>query len=451
MTRRLVALGVAVSFGLLLSPACTLKDPNANDGVAGVAIDAGGTGNGSAGRASGTAGRGGSGSAGAQAGAPSKAGSGDVGGGGADDGGAGGAPSSAQCPSCESGFCFKDGTCVDCLPSEDNCASGKVCGSTNTCVPGCKADGTSCTSGVCADTKNCERCIGDTECGNGNVCGDGHCAAKCTAEQEGTSNGCGPGLTCCSLHCIDDGTDSDHCGACGNSCAAGQFCGAAACDGAGAGGEGGQGSRGCVACQDTTLANLCSIPRIAVVLDGQVGNETPGRAIAAAIAAQCPAAPELREVLQTVPDALNPASGRPVAGAHELLVAAGGSFYARLLVYLDTQKLTHLYWYYDQQHTVEFRKSATDEAVIARDTAEPYDNHDFFVIQFMRDPSTGSLILNAEGFWLSGTVAAAYFFEHGMLPNLSQFDKSWYVYEWTDKDGDLAPDSNEMEQIAAGN
>ena len=52
---------------------------------------------------------------------------------------------------------------------------------------------------------------------------------------------------------------------------------------------------------------------------------------------------------------------------------------------------------------------------------------------------------------MSGTVAATYFFEKQVLPNLSTFDKAWYIYEWTDSDGDKAPDLNEITEAASGN
>jgi hypothetical protein len=71
-------------------------------------------------------------------------------------------------------------------------------------------------------------------------------------------------------------------------------------------------------------------------------------------------------------------------------------------------------------------------------------SHDFFIIQFMRDASSGSLVLNAQGFWESGTVAATYQLVNVVLPALSTFDKSWYAYEWSDMNGDMAPDADEI-------
>jgi hypothetical protein len=451
MKKRMSGLLTSALFGLLAIAACTASTPG--DG-GGNGMDAG-----AGGSVSGATSHAGRGGAAAHAGSPgSKAGAAQGGAGAAGDtneAGQGGTPAEPQCPQCKSGFCFKDGTCVDCLPTDDNCPSGTVCGSTNTCTAGCKADGTSCESGVCADTKNCQSCMGDDECGGGNVCGDNRCAPKCTVAQEGTTDGCAAGHSCCSLHCVDLNTDSDHCGVCGAACGAGQFCGPTACSDSGAAGAGGAAgasgdSDACVSCHDITIANICSVPQVAVVLDGADGNEKAGRALAAAIAAQCKPAPVVREVAQTVTDALNPASGRPISGAHELLIAAGGSFYARLLVYLDAEHVSPIYSYFDGKTTIGFRKASNDQDVVTRETTESNDDHDFFVIQFLREPKSGSIILNAQGFWLSGTEAATYFFEKEVLPNLTEYDKAWYVYEWQDKNNDKKPDLDEISAVGSG-
>lgn len=443
MLKKMQALGAAVLCGLFVSAACSVK--NASDNPVGST-----GGGGAGGTATSGGGRGGTSSAHAGSGGKASGGpggrSGDAG-----TGGESGAPPEPQCPACASGYCFADGTCVDCLPSDDHCPKGTVCGSTNTCVPGCKEDGTSCASGVCIDLHDCQNCIDDSECGGGNVCGDNQCAPACKAAQQGTNAGCSSGLTCCGLHCIDEQTDSTNCGACGTSCGKGQFCGLTECSDSGAGGEGGSGPGTCVACHDTVIANVCALPKVVVILDGQDGNQIPGRAMGAALAAQCNPAPALSEASQTVPDALNPASGRPVSGAHELLVAAGGNFFARLVGYVDSQKISPIYSYFDgETGTLEFRKSATDAIVQSRPLGEPSDSHDYFALQIMRDSITGSLVLNAEGFWESGTVAAAYFFKNGVLPNVAAFDKAWYVYDWTDKNGDMAPNLDEMTLVASG-
>ncbi|HKO48056.1 MAG TPA: hypothetical protein VJV79_10050 [Polyangiaceae bacterium] len=432
------AVRVLIIGALLIGPACSSSnnsddDPNKND------EDVKGGGPGSS---AGSAGKG-------RAGAPSSS---------KPEGGEGGEGGQAvACAGCASGFCLADGTCVDCLPRNDQCPSGQYCTDQYECAPGCKNDTTSCASGVCGKDHNCKHCIDDRECSGDFVCSGGECLAACDAKEEGKDSGCGGGLTCCTQRCSDLKVDSRNCGACGNSCAAGQFCGLTACAGSGEGGAGGVGgaeSGSCVECHDTTLANLCSVAKVTVILDSSKntsdGNRVPGRAVGAALRDHCLPMPQLAEAEQDSVEALNITTGRPVSDSSELLVVAGGPFFQNLVGYLESQKITPLYVHSTSEVT-EFRKTATKEIVASLPTAGDHDSHDIFIIQFMRDPASGSLILNEQGFWLSGTVAGAYQLTHGLLPDLERQDKAWYAYEWTDLDGDKGPDLNEIELLDSGN
>jgi hypothetical protein len=359
--------------------------------------------------------------------------------------GAGQGGEGEACPGCDSGFCLADGTCVDCLANKDRCPSGQYCTDAHECVSGCKADGSSCASGQCGADHNCKNCISDDECANDLVCGAGKCSATCSVAQESQTAGCQNGLTCCSKHCTDLAVDSDHCGACGTACDDGQFCGLTAC----AGGASGP----CVTCHDTTLANICSVGRVVVILDTSKndsdGNRVPGRAIGAAIKAQCVPAPTLTEAEQDSVEALNLTTGRPVSSSNELLVVAGGPYYQNLEGYVEQERIAPIY-FNGTDDSSEFRKNSDKSLVIGLPLAADHDSHDFFLIQFMRDSASGSLVLNAQGFWLSGTVAATYQVTNAVLPNLATFNKAWYVYEWTDADNDKAPDAGEIVLTASG-
>ncbi len=203
-------------------------------------------------------------------------------------------------------------------------------------------------------------------------------------------------------------------------------------------------------CQDSTLAGACSVAKITVVLDGQSGNEVPGRSIAQALVAGCASGPAVREVSQNVADALNVTSGRPVAGGGELLISAGGSYFSHLVSYVSAAPVAPVYEMLNG-NKLEYRTRVGGKVIASDPFDGPHDAKDVFVIQFMRDASSGSLILNAQGFWQAGTAAAAYYFVHGMLPTLSTQTKSWYVYRWVDGNGDLTPDLNEITAVDAGN
>jgi hypothetical protein len=441
MLKTTQALGGLLFCGILASAACSDSEPDdggnpsdAGEGGAGATPTSGGkSGAGKGGTKAGSAGKGGTG------GVPAVSGAGGQGGAGGDG---------PACPGCPSGFCLDDGTCVDCSPSDDQCPDGQYCTELNECEVGCKADGSGCASGVCLDDHSCQQCIGDDECSGDDVCGSGQCAPACTAQQEGQSAGCEGGFTCCSLHCTQVETDSTHCGACGATCGGGQFCGLDASTG-GEGGAGGAGTGPGVTCHDTTLANLCAIGKVVVILDTTKnpteGNRAPGRAIGAALEAKCVPSPTVTEAEQDSVDALNFTTGRPVSGGGELLVVAGGPFFQNLEDYVEKQEISPLYLFVDMNADLQQFKSRADDSVVAsRTISGDNESHDFFAIQFMRDPLSGSLVLNAQGFWLSGTNAASFFLLEGILPDIASYDQAWYVYEWTDGDGDKNPDLSEI-------
>jgi hypothetical protein len=454
MLRLLRTIGVPFLFGLGLSASCTVKDGNQNQSSGGSSSATGGvSGSSSKGGSTSSSGKS-SGGKGIEpsAGMPATQGGGGQGGASA-EAGAGGEGGAPACPGCASGFCLGDGTCVDCLPTNDHCASGKYCSADNKCVSGCKANGDGCASGLCAADHNCKNCIDDAECLAPLLCNSGACSAACTAQAEGTSTGCDGSLICCGLHCTELETDSQNCGSCGHACGDDQFCGVDSSCAGGAGGAGGAGA-GCVSCHDTTLGNVCGVSKVIVILDTTKnpsdGNRTPGRQIGAALHAQCVPTPELTEAEQDSVAALNITTGRPVSGGGELLVVAGGPYFQNLEGYLESQHISPLYWYVGTDFS-EYRKTADDSPVVHLAIAGDHTAHDFFIIQFSRDKASGSLVLNAQGLWLSGTVAAAYQITTGFLPNLASLDKAWYAYEWTDQNGDLAPDANEIVLKDSGN
>lgn len=296
-------------------------------------------------------------------------------------------------------------------------------------VSGC-SDGTSCASGVCSATGDCQSCISDHECAEGRVCGAGQCAPACDAAQEGSAEGCGLGLTCCSQHCVSTVSDQQHCGACGTACDGTQFCG----------------QSGCVVAK---LSSACQVGKLVVVLDGQDGDDPTGRALSQSLVAHCSSSQTSREVSQTASDVLNPNSGQPVSGGDELLLIAGGNYFQKGMGYLVANKIAPLTnsGGFDKY---EIHDTASNALIASEMITEVSDSHDLFAVQFMREPSSNSLILNAYGFTVGGTAAATYYFTDVIAPNLATIDKAWFVGEWTDKDADQLPDADELTVIASG-
>jgi len=114
----------------------------------------------------------------------------------------------------------------------------QAAGDTDACA------GTSC-NGFCtttsADSANCGAC--GTACTSGTPCIDGGCGlasagGACTSAAQCSSGmctsgvcvaGCPAGQMLCGTVCVNEATDTNNCGACGNVCASGQTCSNGAC------------------------------------------------------------------------------------------------------------------------------------------------------------------------------------------------------------------------------
>ena len=325
--------------------------------------------------------------------------------------------------SCGSGFCNAAHVCLDCDPNgTDSCTDGKFCTSTGSCAAGCKADGTGCASTVCLTTHECSSCVADSECAPGHVCASGQCLPSC-----GHDNDCPGGFTCCGDRCADLARDHRDCLACGTACASDQFC---ASDG----------------CRGATLANVCDSAKATFLMDGLPIDDQQAPVLSAALVAGCTNKPTVRSTTQDSAGTINPKTGQPVVGSGDLQVVVGGPYGQLLIRYLDGAGETPIYTTGDTTGT-QFRArnpdGGTGAPVVDAPASTLTDSHDFFLIETVADPSTGTLMLAIDGFLAPGTVAGIWYFSNVMLPALSTFTAGYYVYEWTDGDGDKQPSSGD--------
>jgi hypothetical protein len=344
-----------------------------------------------------------------------------------------GGPDAAACPQCPGERCLPDGTCVECsdqlpcvdsalhceltshtcvecLPNPDTCPPGEYCSSGFQCVRGCKADGEGCASGRCDANHECERCIEDTECGTDRVCGTFACGVGCGFPDDPA---CGTGTECCNTQCVDTARDIEHCGGCNIACTDAQFCGQ-------------------TGCEAVALGKLCSLPAITVVHSDQAGDLAESELLVDALEASCTPVPSITTVSQLQTELLNHETGRPLAGGNQLL-ATLGSGYANILVrYLETEKIAPVYQAYVHEPVAyfEYKRSSNDEVLLHREVANETPDHAHFLVQIVRDPDSGSLVVLAYGFWADGTAAARWFLANQVLPSLSSFTDTWYIYEW---------------------
>ena len=416
-------------------------------GEAGEGATGGSSGSGRGGSSQGGAGTGGEdGGDGGVAG--STGGSDPTGGQGAGGGGSGGEGGGDPCAHCSSGACLEDGTCVDCtgnehcsgstpvcdpsvnecvrcLPTDDACPDGSYCTDSLTCVPGCKAD--SCASGRCFSTHDCDHCISDLECAAGRLCATSLCLAPCTGEGQP----CGMNRTCCSGRCVDTTRDVAHCGGCGGpsspyTCAPNEFCGT-------------------MGCAEATISRLCQNSSAAIVQDGLAPDDAAGAVVAAALASVCSGL-TVRTVSQLQTDVANPTTGQPVAGSGELLMVAGGPFGQQVARWLESNDVAAIHHVFVNE-LFQFQLTADDSVVTSMPWMNAGPSYDHILFEVVRDTTSGTYAFIMSGFNQSGTTAGAWYFQNVIAPALSTYNKTWYIFEWTDGNGNQAADAGEFVEL----
>jgi hypothetical protein len=184
-------------------------------------------------------------------------------------------------------------------------------------------------------------------------------------------------------------------------------------------------------CKDNILAHVCNSKQATFLLDGLQADQEAAVVLHAAITARCTPPPMAKTVSQSVSTAINTTTGQPVAGGGELLVAVGGDSGQRLVYYLENSGTSRIYNEYDGINTVWFKRRDANNTILAavtRSTLTP--THDYFLVEVVPDPISGTLSLVVYGVDSPGTKAGAYYFANTILPAITTYTHSWYLYEW---------------------
>jgi hypothetical protein len=76
-------------------------------------------------------------------------------------------------------------------------------------------------------------------------------------------------------------------------------------------------------------------------------------------------------------------------------------------------------------------------------------HHDYFYIELVVEPQSGTLCLGAVGILDPGTTAAGYWIANQVVPNRASYPDAWYVYEWTDTNNDGVADTGDTFALIA--
>ncbi len=260
-------------------------------------------------------------------------------------------------------------------------------------------------------------------------------AAQCQVDAGEGGSGCAGALSCCAGSCVDTTRDPNHCGACATACSTTQFCAASLCS-------------------DAVLGNISENPHAAVVDDQFPVDNDAGNTIATGLMGCLPTPVTFTTIQQDAGTDFDQATHRPLLGPGTTLVAGGGAYGQTSVAYLDMNGITPAYiapYQTDADSgvtTVSIVERSTGTVVVTDTLANLTPTHDYFLLVIAVEPVSGTLCFTAAGAGQgAGTTAAAYYFANDIMPNLSTYADSWYVYEWTSAGNDASSADIDAEPV----
>ncbi len=241
---------------------------------------------------------------------------------------------------------------------------------------------------------------------------------------------CSGGLSCCSNLCVDVHKDPKNCGQCGNACTTVQFCDGKACTG-------------------SVLKNVCANPKATVAYDKYSIDNEAGAMMGDALADRCNPSTVVRKISQDSAMIMDQTSGQPITGPGDTFVVAGGDFGQRAVKYMESNGHSPIYSTEINNTNALFINRSSGATLVSASLSSLTPSHDFFVQEVATDPASGTLVLIGYGLTYSGTTAAAFHFANVVAPNLGTYDKAWYVYEWTDANGNTTADASDTFTLVA--
>jgi hypothetical protein len=130
------------------------------------------------------------------------------------------------------------------------------------------------------------------------------------------------------------------------------------------------------------------------------------------------------------------------------IVTFGGRAANRMVAYYEDAGIAKLGFQANGTHRI-FKRLSDDYHVYAAPTAG-YNKTEKDYFQFQVYMDGDRTVLSLWGFGAEGTYAGGVCFLDVILPQLATYTDSYYVFSWTDLNGDAKPQPNEIQQEAQG-
>ena len=132
------------------------------------------------------------------------------------------------------------------------------------------------------------------------------------------------------------------------------------------------------------------------------------------------------------------------------LVTGGGGYGHIGIAYLDMMNLTPLFPSVNGQE-YDVIERATGAKIVSTTFTALTAQHDYFYVELAVEPLSGTLSVSGVGMQAPGTVAAGYYLAAEIIPNRANYPKAWYLFEWTDENGNSLPDAPDtFSPVASG-
>src|SRR5262245_5047142 len=188
-----------------------------------------------------------------------------------------------------------------------------------------------------------------------------------------------------------------------------------------------------------SFSDVCGYPKLAIVRDGVAVDDAGAVPLPGAILNGCRSSAAVRTVSQDDPGILDPASDRPLLPPDELGLLVGGTAPQHALHYLqiaDTPVVV------DDSSANMIITSRDSRTIVNVPLSSLGPSHDIIVVMYVCAAANNACVVSVAGEHAIGTRAGAYYLTTVLAPALPS-DHTWYVIEWRDGNGDLAPSAGD--------
>jgi len=216
---------------------------------------------------------------------------------------------------------------------------------------------------------------------------------------------------------------------------------------------GAQGDAGWPRCEEAVLGNVCDNPAATLFFDPYSADNAATITLGAALGSTCHMTIESPDAAPFEPD-----SGQPTTGISDLCVIGGGAFGQPAVAYLDSRGLTDVTLGTANDDAGVFDLIFTDRlgpgpprVIAAAPFSSTPTNTDYFLVELVVDPASGSLCLVVLGMGAQGTSAGAYYVANMFFATgaYKASTKSWYVYHWVASSETGVPGSSDTFTLVA--